>query len=86
VHNQRIPLKKYIFSSSSDSAEKSKFAVLSSIYPPDSGGPATFTAAYKNFLQEKKSMLVLSHIVMLNPSFTRAPKNQFAWYHVNIIP
>ena len=30
-----------------------KLAILSSIYPPDSGGPATFTAAYKNFLQDK---------------------------------
>ena len=46
-------MKKSIFSSNSDSADKSKLAILSSIFPPDSGGPATFTAAYKNFLRDK---------------------------------
>lgn len=53
VHSLRIPLKKFKIFSDGDYSAMSKFALLSSIYPPDSGGPATFTAAYKNFLTEK---------------------------------
>lgn len=35
------------------SVVKNELAILSSIYPPDSGGPATFAAAFKSFLYEK---------------------------------
>ncbi len=32
---------------------QSELAVISSIYPPDSGGPATFTSSFSSFLHEK---------------------------------
>lgn len=32
---------------------KNELAIISSIYPPDSGGPATFTASFNSFLRTK---------------------------------
>jgi glycosyltransferase involved in cell wall biosynthesis len=44
-------LKKLNLMSKSNRQKNDEIAILSSIYPPDAGGPATFAVAYKSFLQ-----------------------------------